>query len=91
MVYWQDVATRVIAEGLKPEETLVSKVMTRNPIFVMAETLAVEALQKMVQGEYLFLCVVLIFNSVTEVVPGYLWQYGYPDIVSMICRHGFGS
>lgn len=63
MVYWQDVATRVIAEGLKPEETLVSKVMTRNPIFVMAETLAVEALQKMVQGEYLVLCVVLIFNS----------------------------
>lgn len=85
MIYWQDVATRVIAEGLKPEETLVSKVMTRNPIFVMAETLAVEALQKMVQGEYLVLCVVLIFNSVTEVVPGYLWQYGYPDIVSMIC------
>jgi hypothetical protein len=65
---------------LKPEETLVSKVMTRNPIFVMAETLAVEALQKMVQGELLVLCVVLIFNSVTEVVPGYLWQYGYPDI-----------
>lgn len=86
MVYWQDVATRVIAEGLKPEETLVSKVMTRNPIFVMAETLAVEALQKMVQGELLVLCVVLIFNSVTEVVPGYLWQY-----VSMICRHGSGS
>lgn len=75
MVYLQDVATRVIAEGLKPEETLVSKVMTRNPIFVMAETLAVEALQKMVQGEYLVLCVVLIFNSVTEVVPGCLWQY----------------
>ena len=91
MVYWQDVATRVIAEGLKPEETLVSKVMTRNPIFVMAETLAVEALQKMVQGEYLILCIVLIVNSVTEVVPGYLWQYGYIDIVSMICQHHFGS
>ncbi|GJW31531.1 CBS domain-containing protein CBSCBSPB1-like protein isoform X1, partial [Tanacetum coccineum] len=32
------------------ENTLVSKVMTRNPIFVLADTLAVEALQKMVQG-----------------------------------------
>jgi signal-transduction protein with cAMP-binding, CBS, and nucleotidyltransferase domain len=46
----QDLATRVIAEGLKPEETLVSKVMTRNPLFVTCDTLAVDALQKMVQG-----------------------------------------
>lgn len=51
----QDVATRVIAEGLKPEETSVSKVMTRNPIFVMGDTLAVDALQKMVQGDYCYL------------------------------------
>ena len=43
-------ATRVIAEGLRPEETSVSKVMTKNPVFVMGDTLAVEALQKMVQG-----------------------------------------
>lgn len=50
-VWLQDVATRVIAEGLKPEDTSVSKVMTRNPIFVMGDTLAVEALQKMVQGK----------------------------------------
>jgi len=28
----------------------VSKVMTRNPTFVMADTLAIDALQKMVQG-----------------------------------------
>ena len=87
VVYWQDVATRVIAEGLKSEETLVSKVMTRNPIFVMAETLAVQALQKMVQGEYLILCIVLIVNNVTEVVLGYLWQYNHIDIVSKICQH----
>ena len=87
VVYWQDVATRVIAEGLKYEETLVSKVMTRNPIFVMAETLAVQALQKMVQGEYLILCIVLIVNNVTEVVLGYLWQYNHIDIVSKICQH----
>jgi CBS domain-containing protein len=46
----QDITTRVIARGLKMEETPVSKVMTRNPVFVLADTLAVEALQKMVQG-----------------------------------------
>ena len=28
----------------------MSKVMTRNPTFVMADTLAIDALQKMVQG-----------------------------------------
>jgi len=52
----QDVATRVIAEGLRPEETSVSKVMTKNPVFVMGDTLAVEALQKMVQGAVCILC-----------------------------------
>ncbi|PWZ11192.1 CBS domain-containing protein CBSCBSPB5 [Zea mays] len=46
----KDITTRVIARELKMEETLVSKVMTRNPVFVLADTLAVEALQKMVQG-----------------------------------------
>ena len=46
----QDLATRVIAEGLKPEDTLVSKVMTKNPLFVTSDTLAVDALQKMVKG-----------------------------------------
>ena len=50
----QDLVTRVIAEGLKPEETIVSKVMTRNPLFVTSETLAVDALQKMVQGDMQF-------------------------------------
>ncbi|KAJ1405017.1 PB1 domain [Sesbania bispinosa] len=45
----KDIATRVIAEGLRPEQTLVSKVMTRNPVFVTSDTLAIEALQKMVQ------------------------------------------
>ena len=34
------------------EETPVSKVMTRNPVFVLSDTRAVEALQKMVQGWY---------------------------------------
>jgi CBS domain-containing protein len=46
----QDITTRVIARELKLEETPVSKVMTRNPLFVLSDTLAVEALQKMVQG-----------------------------------------
>lgn len=54
----KDIATRVIAEGLRPEQTMVSKVMTRNPIFVTSDTLAIEALQKMVQGKFRHLPVV---------------------------------
>uniref|UniRef100_A0ACD5XG07 Uncharacterized protein n=1 Tax=Avena sativa TaxID=4498 RepID=A0ACD5XG07_AVESA len=54
----KDIATRVIARELKLEETPVSKVMTRNPLFVLADTLAVEALQKMVQGKFRHLPVV---------------------------------
>jgi CBS domain-containing protein len=46
----KDIATRVIACEVNLEDTPVSKVMTRNPIFVLSNTLAVEALQKMVQG-----------------------------------------
>jgi hypothetical protein len=52
------VATRVVAEGLKPEVTAVSKVMTRNPTFVAGDTLAIEALDKMVQGKFRHLPVV---------------------------------
>ncbi|KAE9602751.1 hypothetical protein Lal_00049698 [Lupinus albus] len=54
----KDVACRVIAEGLRPEQTMVAKVMTRNPIFVTADTLAIDALQKMVQGKFRHLPVV---------------------------------
>ncbi|KAH1135298.1 hypothetical protein GLYMA_05G195700v4 [Glycine max] len=54
----KDIATRVIAEGLRPEQTMVSKVMTRSPIFVTSDTLALEALQKMVQGKFRHLPVV---------------------------------
>ncbi|KAK6148065.1 hypothetical protein DH2020_018977 [Rehmannia glutinosa] len=46
----KDIATRVIAREVNLEETPVSKVMTRSPVFVLSDTLAVEALQKMVQG-----------------------------------------
>ncbi|XP_012572211.1 CBS domain-containing protein CBSCBSPB3-like isoform X2 [Cicer arietinum] len=54
----KDIATRVIAEGLRPDQTAVSKVMTRNPLFVSSDTLAIEALQKMVQGKFRHLPVV---------------------------------
>ncbi|XP_061340199.1 CBS domain-containing protein CBSCBSPB1 isoform X2 [Gastrolobium bilobum] len=54
----KDIATRVIAREINLEETPVSKVMTRNPVFVLSETLAVEALQKMVQGKFRHLPVV---------------------------------
>ncbi|KAK7282238.1 hypothetical protein RIF29_10866 [Crotalaria pallida] len=54
----KDIATRVIAEGLQPQETTVSKVMTKNPIYVTSDTLAIEALQKMVQGKFRHLPVV---------------------------------
>lgn len=54
----KDIATRVIAQELNLEETPVSQVMTRNPMFVLSDTLAVEALQKMVQGKFRHLPVV---------------------------------
>ncbi|KAK7353665.1 hypothetical protein VNO80_19116 [Phaseolus coccineus] len=54
----KDIAMRVVAEGMKPEETMVSKVMTRNPVFVTSDTLAIEALQKMIQGKFRHLPVV---------------------------------
>ncbi|XP_051148106.1 CBS domain-containing protein CBSCBSPB5-like isoform X2 [Andrographis paniculata] len=54
----KDIATRVIARETNLEETPVSKIMTRNPIFVLSDTLAVEALQKMVQGKFRHLPVV---------------------------------
>ncbi|KAK8560156.1 hypothetical protein V6N13_061252 [Hibiscus sabdariffa] len=54
----KDIATRVIARELNLEETPVSKVMTKNPVFVLSDTLAVEALQKMVHGKFRHLPVV---------------------------------
>lgn len=41
---------RVIAAGLRPEQTIASKIMTRNPMFVTSDSLAIEAMRKMVQG-----------------------------------------
>ncbi|KAG8373669.1 hypothetical protein BUALT_Bualt11G0048500 [Buddleja alternifolia] len=54
----KDIATRVIADELRPDQTMISKVMTRNPIFVNSDSLAIEALQKMVQGKFRHLPVV---------------------------------
>ncbi|KAA3475558.1 CBS domain-containing protein CBSCBSPB3-like [Gossypium australe] len=54
----KDIATRVIAEGLRPEQTVVSKIMTCSPIFVTLDSLAIEALQKMVRGKFRHLPVV---------------------------------
>ncbi|GLU12622.1 hypothetical protein SLE2022_292860 [Rubroshorea leprosula] len=54
----KDIAARVIADGLRPEQTIVSKIMTRNPIFVTADSLAIDALQKMAQGKFRHLPVV---------------------------------
>ncbi|CAL0319841.1 unnamed protein product [Lupinus luteus] len=54
----KDIVTRVIGQDIKPEDTLVSKIMTKNPVFVLSESLAVEALQKMVQGKFRHLPVV---------------------------------
>ncbi|VAI29456.1 unnamed protein product [Triticum turgidum subsp. durum] len=54
----KDISTRVIAEGLRVEQTIMSKIMTRNPTYVTADSLAIEALQKMVQGKFRHLPVV---------------------------------
>ncbi|CAM8878343.1 unnamed protein product [Rhodiola kirilowii] len=54
----KDIATRVIAQEINIVDTPVSQVMTKNPVFVLADTLAVEALQKMVQGKFRHLPVV---------------------------------
>ncbi|KAL4588574.1 hypothetical protein LXL04_001466 [Taraxacum kok-saghyz] len=43
---------RIVARELDLETTPVSTVMRRNPVFVISDTLAVEALQKMVQGKF---------------------------------------
>uniref|UniRef100_M8CTQ3 Uncharacterized protein n=1 Tax=Aegilops tauschii TaxID=37682 RepID=M8CTQ3_AEGTA len=44
----EDISGGVIAEGLRPDATSVAKVMTHNPVFVMSNSPATEALQKMI-------------------------------------------
>ncbi|XP_020580495.1 CBS domain-containing protein CBSCBSPB1-like isoform X2 [Phalaenopsis equestris] len=54
----KDIATRVMACEIDIEKTPVSEVMTPNPVFVLSDTLAVEALQKMLKGKFRHLPVV---------------------------------
>ncbi|XP_076937854.1 CBS domain-containing protein CBSCBSPB1-like [Bidens hawaiensis] len=54
----KDIAARVIAYEIDYMNTPASKVMTKNPIYVQSDSLAVEALQKMVQGKFRHLPVV---------------------------------
>ncbi|KAI5002686.1 hypothetical protein ZWY2020_027336 [Hordeum vulgare] len=54
----EDISGRVIAEGLRPEETSMAKVMTPSPVFVMSNSSATEALHRMVQGKFRHLPVV---------------------------------
>ncbi|KAL6542493.1 CBS domain-containing protein cbscbspb3 [Orobanche minor] len=69
----KDIATRVIAEELRPDQTTISKVMTRNPIFVNSDSLAIEALHKMVQG--------LIMLTSPEVCPDADWKFRHLPVV----------
>lgn len=76
----------MISQEINVEETSVSKVMTRNPMFVLSETLAVEALQKMVLG----LCVclkleflILVHGSLNEAI--YLDLSLYREIQTSAC------
>ncbi|XP_057806098.1 CBS domain-containing protein CBSCBSPB3-like isoform X2 [Salvia miltiorrhiza] len=54
----KDIATKVIAEGLRPDQTLISKVMTRNLIYAGSDASAMEALQLMAIGNFRHLPVV---------------------------------
>ncbi|GFP84123.1 CBS domain-containing protein cbscbspb3 [Phtheirospermum japonicum] len=47
-----------LLSGIVTDKTIVSNVMTRNPIFVNSDSLAIDALQKMVQGKFRHLPVV---------------------------------
>jgi CBS domain-containing protein len=47
-----DVAYRVVAEGLEPENTVVETVMTPNPDTIRPDSTAIEALRLMQDGGY---------------------------------------
>ncbi|KAJ3195585.1 hypothetical protein HK101_011728 [Irineochytrium annulatum] len=54
----KDMAFRVVAEGLDPKTTLVSTVMTHNPVSVVTTGSASDALNKMVAGHFRHLPVI---------------------------------
>lgn len=75
---FKDIAIRVIAQELNLDETVASKVMTRNPTFVLSDTLAVEALQKMVQGRLklkVYIAFSLAFPSFIYFYMKWLWYF----------------
>ncbi|KAL6519970.1 CBS domain-containing protein cbscbspb3 [Orobanche hederae] len=78
----KDIATRVIAEELRPDQTTISKVMTRNPIFVNSDSLAIEALHKMVQVTR-----TLIMLTSPEVCPDADCNFLLLEITRMKFRH----
>ncbi len=53
-----DMAYRIIAEGKDPKETLVAEVMTSNPDTIRSDSLAIDALRLMQDGNYRHLPVV---------------------------------
>ncbi|KAI3723251.1 hypothetical protein L2E82_34709 [Cichorium intybus] len=53
-----DLAFRVLAEARMPDQTKLSKVMTRNPVFVFSDSTTIDALQKMAQGLFRHLPVI---------------------------------
>lgn len=58
--------------------------MTRNPLFVLSDTLAVEALQKMVQGSLSYDCIMIDLFSFSFF---FLFIYMQPCLLSGKFRH----
>ena len=54
----RDLMTRVLAKALNPEKTLVSDVMTRNPICVAPETMVADAVLIMIERGFRHLPIV---------------------------------
>jgi CBS domain-containing protein len=63
-----DLNNRVLAKGLNPAFTVVSEVMTPNPIHVQSSDPAIEALVTMVKGDFRYLPVVGFDGSVVGIL-----------------------
>uniref|UniRef100_A0A453GEW9 CBS domain-containing protein n=1 Tax=Aegilops tauschii subsp. strangulata TaxID=200361 RepID=A0A453GEW9_AEGTS len=83
----EDISGRVIAEGLRPEETSMAKVMTPTPVFVMSNSSATEALQKMVQGKFRHLPVVE-HGTVTAMLDITKFLWGAISRMEQAAEHG---
>ncbi|XP_058768508.1 CBS domain-containing protein CBSCBSPB2-like isoform X2 [Vicia villosa] len=69
----KDIATRVIAEGLWLDQKMVSKVMTRNTLFVTSDTLAIEPFKRWSKSAHTHLSLTIIFG------------YHFPHTVERFC------